>query len=383
MSQPSELSGVCDRAFVSRSSDGLNLHSLVYFSEVSIIIRSIVFVGIIVIAASGWWYIQQQSSLSIDDITTTLQQTREIIAPPPLRGPRGFVTTTLTRAGVFAETNSQRATNDLPALTASPTLDRAAQAKLEDMLTQQYFEHIGPDNKGPADWVEGVGYHYLRVGENLALGNFGSDTLLVQAWMDSPGHRANILHTGFSEIGIAVGRGNFEGQSTWLAVQTFALPQNACPTPDAKLASDIEATKKTMASRGDTLDQERVRIDEQSQALEGRLKEIESLFTQAQQKIQEGNAEIAEGNRIYQESGSQEQAQPHWDEGKRLQAEGEELLEQARQQQTAYNEAVENLRQQQVAFNNQLAVINDNHSRIRQMIAAYNQQVKKFNDCAK
>lgn len=348
-----------------------------------ITIRLFFLLIILAAAAGGLWYAQQQSPLAINRLTETLEQTREIIAPPPLRGPREQIATTLTRAGVFTETNRHRAVSDLPALAANTTLDRAAQAKVNDMFTQQYFEHVGPDGRGPATWVDDAGYRYIRVGENLALGNFSSDAALVQAWMDSPGHRANILHTGYSEIGIAVGRGNFEGQSTWLAVQTFALPQSACPTPDAKLAGEIERLQATIGTTNAQLDQQQDQFEQEKQALQQRVKEIEALFDRAGQKIAEGNAKITEGNRIYQETGSKEQAQPYWDEGEQLQQEGEALLEQARQQQTAYNESLADLRARQQAYNDQIASGSQNHTKVRQLIATYNEQVKKFNACAK
>src|SRR6185369_15716694 len=117
----------------------------------------------------------------------------------------------------------------LPALKENALLDKAAKKKLDDMFAQQYFEHINPQGKGPSDLAKSVGYDYIAIGENLALGNFKNDAELVQAWMDSPGHRANILNKQYTEIGVAVGQGTYEGKKTWLAVQEFGRPTSSCP----------------------------------------------------------------------------------------------------------------------------------------------------------
>lgn len=184
---------------------------------------------------------------------TTTEKT--VVAPGPLRVTRevtSSVTATpqaLTRDGVLKYTNIARAQNgSLSALVSNETLDRDAQIKLDDMFGRQYFEHISSTGVGPADLAKTVGYAYVIVGENLALGDFGSDEKLVDAWMNSPGHRANILNTHYQEIGIAVGKGIFEGRETWLAVQSFGMPLSACPTVDVAQKELIENNSEKMAS---------------------------------------------------------------------------------------------------------------------------------------
>ena len=95
--------------------------------------------------------------------------------------------------------------------------------------------------------LDGAGYQFIAVGENLALGNYENDQALVQAWMDSPGHRANILNNRFREIGVAVAQGTFEGRQTWLAVQAFALPLSACPQADDTLKAQINLLELQVA----------------------------------------------------------------------------------------------------------------------------------------
>lgn len=186
--------------------------------------------------------------------------TGEITTPGPLRVSLPKKLGSLTIAGIVAATNQQRTAAKLPPLTHNTTLDKAAQKKADDILARQYFDHIAPDGTGPADLVEGVGYAYLRVGENLALGAFPDDATLVQAWMDSPGHRANILSARFTEIGIGLARGRFEGQETWVAVQTFATSAASCPTPSATGKTSIETKRAELEQLAAELEQEQAAL---------------------------------------------------------------------------------------------------------------------------
>ncbi|MBP9760108.1 MAG: hypothetical protein KBD24_01940, partial [Candidatus Pacebacteria bacterium] len=79
------------------------------------------------------------------------------------------------------------------------------------------------------------------VGENLALGDFTSNKGVVDAWMKSPGHRANILASKFTEIGIATGKGMHKGRNVWLVVQAFGLPRSVCPPVDSALKKKIDS----------------------------------------------------------------------------------------------------------------------------------------------
>lgn len=164
----------------------------------------------------------------------------QITTPPPLISSRESANAQLSIAGVISRTNMQRQQNgSLPALKENFKLDEAAAAKLKDMFVQQYFEHTSPQGKGPADLAIAAGYEYIAVGENLALGNFDNDRVLVQDWMDSPGHRANILNPQYEEIGVAVGRGEYEGRTVWLAVQEFGRPASSCPKVDGGLKTEM------------------------------------------------------------------------------------------------------------------------------------------------
>lgn len=150
-------------------------------------------------------------------------------------------TYTLTRNGVITDTNAERKMNGkLPALKEDATLDNIASLRLKDMFDKQYFAHVSPSSSSAETVAITVGYDYISLGENLALGNFAGDQGVVTAWMNSPGHRANILNTHYTEIGVAVGYGKFQGSNVWIAVQVFGRPASDCPGPDASLKSDID-----------------------------------------------------------------------------------------------------------------------------------------------
>ncbi len=158
---------------------------------------------------------------------------KEVATPGALRSTEESNQAYLTRVGTINETNIQRQKNNLPSLKENSLLDKAALAKVKDMFAGQYFEHISPNGKGPGGLADDVGYDYIAIGENLALGNFKDDFVLVDAWMHSPGHRANILNGKYQEIGVAVLKGTFEGKTTWLAVQEFGKPASSCPVVNA------------------------------------------------------------------------------------------------------------------------------------------------------
>lgn len=146
----------------------------------------------------------------------------------------------LTKSGVLSFTNQERIRLDLRPLGSNATLDIVAKIRLEDMFAKQYFEHVSPTGDSASKEAERADYDYLAIGENIALGNFEDDEVLVAAWMASPGHRANILSTKFGEIGIAVGKGVYDGKSTWMAVQVFGKPLSSCPQVETALKSRID-----------------------------------------------------------------------------------------------------------------------------------------------
>ncbi|HYE22430.1 MAG TPA: CAP domain-containing protein [Verrucomicrobiae bacterium] len=99
--------------------------------------------------------------------------------------------------------NQDRAAHGLPTLTMNSTLNLAALAKAQDMLKNNYFDHVSPNGLKPWHFFKVLGYNYVYAGENLAL-NFTDASELENSWMNSPKHRENILSPYYSELGLAV-----------------------------------------------------------------------------------------------------------------------------------------------------------------------------------
>lgn len=213
---------------------------------------------------------------------------KQISTPPPLRAPEEVPEAFLSKTGVIKWTNNQRTKYGLPPLKENLKLDNSAQSKVEDMFKNQYFGHVSPSGTEIGDLADRVGYEFLSIGENLALGNFENDEVLIQAWMDSPGHRENILNKNYTEIGVAVIKGTFEGKTTWLAVQHFALPTSVCPKPDGKIKTGIET--------------DRDRLKELETRLEELLVEIQDMKSRRDpnynQKIEEYNTLVVQHNNL-------------------------------------------------------------------------------------
>ncbi len=98
--------------------------------------------------------------------------------------------------------NENRAADGKEALTLSDTLCDLALRKAQDMIVNDYFDHISPTYGSPADLLERFGVFFTAVGENIAY-RFVTPADVMDGWMNSPGHRANILDARFTEIGVA------------------------------------------------------------------------------------------------------------------------------------------------------------------------------------
>lgn len=121
---------------------------------------------------------------------------------------------------IISETNEARKNNNIVELKPNYQLDLAAQEKLEDMVKNNYFSHVSPSGTTPWFWIKSSAYNYLYAGENLAIGFTTADET-VEAWLNSPSHKENLLNTNYREIGVAIGRANIDGISGILVVQMF------------------------------------------------------------------------------------------------------------------------------------------------------------------
>ncbi|MFA4941558.1 MAG: CAP domain-containing protein [Patescibacteria group bacterium] len=121
-------------------------------------------------------------------------------------------------------TNKIRNNLGIQSLVENNLLTQAAYSKAEDMLFNQYFAHIGPDKKTIKEWLAGVNYKYAVAGENLAMG-FSSAEEVVNGWVKSQTHYANIIDPDFSEIGVGMSSGLYENYDTTLVAQFFGSKQ--------------------------------------------------------------------------------------------------------------------------------------------------------------
>ena len=139
--------------------------------------------------------------------------------------------------------NQDRGVQELNGLMVNPKLVAAAQAKADDMAAKGYFSHTTPEGYDSWHWFKQVSYDYAYAGENLAV-DFSESSDVEKAWMASASHRANILNSNYTEIGIAVATGTYQGRPTVFAVQMFGRPsaQEVARSVGAPPAAAEEAT---------------------------------------------------------------------------------------------------------------------------------------------
>ena len=148
--------------------------------------------------------------------------TREIISANPqienphliypgqvLTIPQVDSTVTSYEAEVIRLVNDIRAEHGLKSLTANWELSRVARFKSQDMLDKGYFSHTSPTYGSPFQMIKAFGIPYRTAGENIAMG-YATPQAVVNGWMNSSGHRANILNASYKEIGVGyVSQGNY------------------------------------------------------------------------------------------------------------------------------------------------------------------------------
>lgn len=129
---------------------------------------------------------------------------------------------------VIALSNNERVGQGLQPLAENTILNNAAMQKAQDMIANKYFAHNSPQGVDPWYWFKKSGYQYTYAGENLAIDFFESSDV-VQAWKSSPSHWKNLINQNYSDIGVAVVRGNIEGYDTTVVVQLFGSPKATKP----------------------------------------------------------------------------------------------------------------------------------------------------------
>lgn len=163
-----------------------------------------------------------------------------------------WLVSTVLPAVVVKLTNQERADLSQAPLRRSAILDEAARQKAEHMAKNEYFAHYAPDGTSPWFWFKQVGYTYAHAGENLAI-HFSDSSEVIEAWMNSPKHRENIVASKFTEIGVGTAKGMYEGYETVYVVQLFGTPAEVpvvktTPTPVPKPAPVRTPTAQPVAT---------------------------------------------------------------------------------------------------------------------------------------
>lgn len=150
----------------------------------------------------------------------------------------GFATDIRVDA-LVESTNKKRAEAGFSPLKYNEKLSQAAAGKAAYMFDKDFWAHTAPDGTTPWDFINGAGYTYVVAGENLAK-NFSTSQEVVEAWMNSPSHRENLLRSQYEDVGFAVVNGRLNGEETTLVVQMFGkalatrepqIAQNPSPAP--------------------------------------------------------------------------------------------------------------------------------------------------------
>ena len=153
-----------------------------------------------VLAGIGEWYVIQTDG---DYVGVVSKKYIKAIYPGSSNaGTTQTSTMTTDEKEVFNLINNQRSSNGLSALKVDNELQRVAKIKAQDMVNNNYFSHTSPTYGSPFDMLKSFKVSYKTAGENIA-GN-SSNSGAVNAWMNSSGHKANILNSSFNYTGIGV-----------------------------------------------------------------------------------------------------------------------------------------------------------------------------------
>lgn len=148
-------------------------------------------------------------------------------------------------SALYSLHNSSRAANGIGGLSVNSQLVTSATNKAQAMLSSDCWDHYCPSGTSPWSFILNTGYEYIYAGENLGEGFTNSNTLM-NAWMNSPSHRVNVLNGNFTEIGIGFAHGSFQGNpNNTVVVVHFGSKGNNTPKPNPPADTPIPVTTKT------------------------------------------------------------------------------------------------------------------------------------------
>ena len=153
----------------------------------------------------------EEPDVEIPDVEVPAPEMPETpdVEEPDMEIPGDGVSVSALERQVAELVNQERAAYGLAPLTLSVQLSDGARLKSQDMRDNRYFDHNSPTYGSPYDMMGSLGITYAAAGENIAMG-YATAEAVVNAWMNSPGHRANILSENFTQIGVGhVADGNY------------------------------------------------------------------------------------------------------------------------------------------------------------------------------
>jgi uncharacterized protein YkwD len=155
-------------------------------------------------------------------IILSIMVTCALIAPLAPAGDKKPNPLSADEKKIFDLTNQERKKNDLPAYKLNAVLNKLARAHSENMVRQEKFDHK-LDGKDVNDRVKESGYLSNKRGENIAFGEEGSTmAMIMKGWMDSEGHRKNILSPDYIEVGVGIA---LDKDGNIYCTQVFARPK--------------------------------------------------------------------------------------------------------------------------------------------------------------
>ncbi len=226
--------------------------------------------------------------------SAVLEEFKQEIFSAPLRGSFSGSGAALSPSNIITLTNQERAKAGSASLKENASLDKSAMLKVQDIFNRQYFDHISPDGNGPGYLADTAGYSYVVIGENLALGNFKDDAALIKAWMDSPGHRENILNVRYQDIGVAVGQGIFDGDRVYVAVQEFGKPTSACPSATSAERSSIDSARANVDSLNSEITDDKNTLDKMPRTTAEEDSAYNAKVTEYNNTVSEYNAAVSD-----------------------------------------------------------------------------------------
>lgn len=156
-------------------------------------------------------------------------------------------------------TNDKRVEAGLSQLQSNDFLNKAAYAKAQDMLADDYWAHNSPSGKTPWSFISGSGYRYIYAGENLAR-DFEVAQDAVNAWMASSSHRSNLLDKNYRDIGVAVVSGDLAGSEVILVVQMFGAGPSQYLAGHSSIEAPVDEQAAARATEVQVLQEQNVEV---------------------------------------------------------------------------------------------------------------------------